>query len=371
MLPQFARSAQGSQRGRGVTAASLSLAAPPRSLCILRLSAIGDTCHVVPIVRTLQQAWPATQLTWIIGRTEVRLMSLVAGVEFITVDKRRGLAALPELRAQLHGRRFDVLLHMQLALRASLVAACVPAAVKLGFDRARARELQWLFTNARIAAQTREHVLDSFFGFLAALGIGERLLRWDLPLPAAARAYAERLIPDQRPTLIISPCSSHPRRNWRAAHYAALAEHAVQRHGMRVILTGAPAELDRRTGAEIERACRVALSNQIGQDTLPELLALLARATVLVSPDSGPVHMATMVGTPVLGLYAATNPARTGPYLSGRWCIDAYPLAARRFRGCEPGTLPWNHKIEEPGVMDLIAVEQVTAKLDELLGSRS
>ena len=350
----------------------LPLADPPRSLCILRLSAIGDTCHVVPIVRTLQQAWPATQLTWIIGRTEARLMSLIEGVEFITVDKGAGLAARRALRAQLRGRRFDVLLHMQLALRASLIARAVPADVKLGFDRPRARELQWLFTNARIAANTREHVLDSFFGFLAALGIRERLLRWDLPLTAAARAYAARLIPDAQPTLVISPCSRHKQRNWRIERYAALATHAAVRHRMRVILAGGPSETERGMGEAIVKAASgVTLINQIGQDTLPELLALLARATVLVSPDSGPAHMATMVGTPVIGLYAATNPARSGPYLSGRWCVDAYARAARTFRGCTPEELPWGHKIEEPGVMDLIQVEEATARIDELLGSRS
>jgi len=347
----------------------LPLPEPPRSVCILRLSAIGDACHVVPIVRTLQQAWPATQLTWIIGRSEARLMRLLEGVEFITVDKRATLGGFTALRAALAGRRFEVLLHMQLALRASLLSACVPARVKLGFDRARARELQWLFTNARIAARTREHVLDSFFGFPAALGISERLLRWDLRLPPEAQAYGQQLIPDGRPTLVISPCSSHPLRNWRAARYAALAEHAIGRHGMRVILAGGPGESERLMAAAIEQSCRVPLSNQIGKDTLPELLGLLARARVLVSPDSGPVHMATMVGTPVIGLYAATNPARSGPYLSGRWCVDAYAEAARRFRGCEPEELPWTHKIEEPGVMDLIQVGQVTGKLDELLGS--
>jgi len=347
----------------------LPLAEPPRSLCILRLSAIGDTCHVVPVLRTLQQAWPATQLTWIIGRTEARLMSLIEGVEFITVDKRAGLAARRALRARLAGRSFDVLLHMQVALRASLVAQAVPAAVKLGFDRPRARELQWLFTNARIAPLAREHVLDSFFGFAAALGIRERLLRWDLPLPAAARAYAERLIPDERPTLVISPCSSHARRNWPSARYAALARHACERHGMHVILAGGRSELERRAGAQIVAAAGAGVVNQIGQDTLPELLGLLARARVLVCPDSGPAHMATMVGTPVIGLYAATNPARSGPYLSRRWCIDAYARAAHAFRGCEPRELPWGHKIEEPGVMELIAVEEVTARLDELLRS--
>ena len=147
----------------------LSFAEPPRSVCILRLSAIGDACHVVPIVRTLQQAWPSTQLTWIIGKTEARLMGLIEGVEFIIVDKRASASARRAQRAQLKGASFDVLLHMQLALRASLVARTVPAAIKVGFDRARARELQWLFTNARIAPRVREHVLDSFFGFTERL----------------------------------------------------------------------------------------------------------------------------------------------------------------------------------------------------------
>jgi heptosyltransferase I len=345
----------------------LPLAEPPRSICILRLSALGDTCHVVPIVRTLQHVWPATQLTWIVGKAEARLMSLVDGVEFITVDKRAGFGTRHALREQLRGRRFDVLLHMQLALRASLVARSVPATVKLGFDRARARDLQWMFTNARIAPRTREHVLDSFFGFLAALGIKDRRVRWDIPLPESARAYAERLIPDKQPTLIISPCSSHVLRNWRAERYAAIADHAARRYGMRVILCGGPSKLELETGAAIEKAANTQVTNQIGRDTLPELLALLARATVLLTPDSGPAHMATMVGTPVLGLYAATNPARSGPYLSRLWCVDAYPEAARRFRGRSPDKLPWTEKIEARGVMDLISVERVAAKLDELL----
>ena len=346
----------------------LPLDRPPHSLCILRLSALGDACHVVPVVRTLQQVWPETRLTWIIGKAEARLMEHIGGVEFIIVDKRAGLAASRALRSRLRGRRFEVLLHMQLSLRASLLSALVPAEIRVGFDRSRARELQWLFTNARITPRSREHVLDSFFGFLEALGIGERVLRWDVPLPEEARAYAERLIPDERPTLIISPCSSHALRNWSTYGYAQVAAHAVRRHRMRVILAGGPTEAERQMGAGIERAAGVPLVNQIGRDTLPRMLALLQRATVLLSPDSGPAHMATMVATPVIGLYAATNPERSGPYLSRRWCVNAYPAAARRFRGREPGQLPWTEKIEEPGVMDLIQPGEVTAKLDQLLG---
>ena len=350
---------------------NLPLAQAPRSVCILRLSAIGDTCHVVPVLRTLQAVWPATRFTWIIAKSESRLMRLIEGVEFIIVDKGAGFGALAAARGQLANQRFDVLLHMQVALRASLIALAVQAPVKVGFDRARARELQWLFTNAQIAPRTQEHVLESFFGFPQALGIEERRLSWDIPLPQTAQAYARALIPDAQPTLLISACSSHAMRNWRPERYAAVAEHAVRRHGMRVILTGGPNALEQTTGAAITRAARVPIVNQIGRDTLPQLLALLGRATVLLSPDSGPVHMATMVATPVVGLYAPTNPARSGPYLSQQWCINAYARAARRFRHCEPDALPWGTKIEEPGVMDLIEVEEVLAKLDELLRSHS
>jgi heptosyltransferase I len=347
----------------------LPLADPPKTVCLLRLSAIGDTCHVVPIIRTLQHAWPATQLTWIIGKTEARLMKLVEGVELITVDKRAGLTGFRNLQAQLRGRQFDVLLHMQLALRASVLAREVAAPVKVGFDRARARELQWLFTNAQIAAHTREHVLDGFFGFLAALGIRERVLRWDIALPPDTLEYAEKLIPDSQPTLVISPCSSHALRNWPAERYAAVADYAARQHHMRVILAGGPTKLERETGAAIERlaAPQTQLINQVGRDTLPQLLALLSRATMLIAPDSGPVHMATMVGTPVIGLYAATNPGRSGPYLSRQWCVDAYAQAAVRFCGKTADGLPWTRKIEERGVMELIEIPQVTDKIDQLI----
>ena len=345
----------------------LPLREPPRSVCLLRLSAIGDTCHVVPILRTMQRAWPQTRFTWIIGKTEARLMSLIEGVEFIIVDKRADRHARREVYAKLAERQFDVLLHLQLAFRASLVSRQVRAAVKLGFDRKRARELQWLFTDARIAARRREHVLDSFFGFLEALGLRERLVSWDIPLPEEARDYAQRLIPDAQPTLLISPCSSHVRRNWRPERYAAVADYAVRRHGMRVILCGGPSDLELKTGAAIEAGVSQAVTNQIGRDTLPQMLALLERATVLIAPDSGPAHMATMVRTPVVGLYAATNPARSGPYLSQQWCVNAYPEAARRFRRRPPEKLPWTEKIEERGVMDLISIEQVSAKLDQAL----
>lgn len=297
-------------------------------------------------------------------------MSLLPDVEFITVDKRAGARALAGLRAALRGREFDVLLHMQLALRASLLSLAIRARRRIGFDRARARELQWLFTNERIAARRDEHVQDSFFGFSDALGLTRRELDWQLPLPEAALAYAARLVPDAQPTLVVSPCSSHALRNWSVERYAAVIRHAVQRHAMRVILCGSPSDYERDFAARIAAAAAVPLLNQVGQDTLPQLLALLGRATALLTPDSGPAHMGTLAGVPVIGLYAATRLARSGPYRSREWCVDAYSDAALRFRGRPAEDLAWTEKIEEPGVMDLIDVAAVTGRLDALLARR-
>jgi len=340
----------------------------PEKVCLLRLSAIGDTCHAVPLRRTLQDAWPRTRFPWVLGKLEARLMSLIPDVELITVDKAAGLSAYSRLRTEMRRRgSFDLLLHLQLSIRASTAAACIPAPIKLGFDRARAREMQWLFTNRRIAPRTREHVLDSFLGFADALGLEHRTPRWDIPLPPAAHAYAAQLIPDAQRTLLISACSSHRARNWLPERYAAVAEHAVRNHDMRVILCGGPAAIERDMAAAIARHSNVPLIDQVGKDTLPQLLALLARATVLLTPDSGPAHMATMVNTPVIGLYAATNPERSGPYLSRRWCVDAYDAAARKFLGKPAAELPWTRKIEMPGVMELIETPAVCARLDELL----
>jgi heptosyltransferase I len=340
----------------------------PEKVCLLRLSAIGDTCHVVPLLRTLQDAWPKTRFSWVIGKLEAKLMSLIPEVELITLDKGAGLSAYSQLRTEMKRRGgFDLLLHLQLSIRASGAAALIPAPVKLGFDKARARELQWLFTNTRVAPRQREHVLDSFMGFADALGVTRGKPRWDIRLPANALAYAEQLIPDRQPTLVISACSSHRLRNWLPERYAAVADYAAERHGMRVILCGGPSTLEREMAASISRHTKVPPLNQVGKDTLPQLLALLGRATVLLTPDSGPAHMATMVDTPVIGLYAATNPERSGPYLSRRWCVNAYDAAARKFMGRPANELAWTTKIEKPGVMELIEIAAVTAKLDELL----
>ena len=346
------------------------LAVPPRTVAIVKLSAIGDVCQTLPVIRTLQSAWPEARFTWIVGRTEAALLEGIRDIEFIAFDKRAGLAGLSAVRGALARRRFDLMLHMQFAWRASMVAALIRSQVKLGYDRERALDLQWLFTSDRIEPGGREHVMDGLFGFARRLGVQTREYRWDIPVPDSAREHAARAIPEGSRTLIVSPCSSHPARNWRAELYARVADHAAEELGLRVLLCGGRSALEEQIGREIARRMRSACMNLIGQDTLLEFYATLARAAVLLTPDSGPAHLATSLGVPVVGLYAATSAERSGPYFSREWCVDRFDAAARKYLGKSAAELPWRTKIERPGVMDLVQPEAVIERLTALVASR-
>jgi heptosyltransferase I len=344
---------------------------PPYNICLLRLSALGDVTHVVPVLRALRTQWPKSTITWIIGKQEHRLLGALEGVEFLVFDKRGGRAAVRALRRQLRGRRFDLLLHMQVALRANLLSRLVNAPVRLGWDDARSRDRHHWFVNHQVAEVPFQHQVQGFLEFPRALGIEVETPVWNLPVTAEDRAWAECKLPGDRPTLVISPCSSHALRNWAVDRNAAVADHAVGRLGMRVAITGGPGDLERLTGAAIEAAMRQPAINLVGKDTLTQSMALLERAAVLISPDSGPVHIASALGTPVIGLYAATWSRRSGPYNSLDLTVDRFPEAARKFRGKEPEKLHWGTRIEEPGVMDLVAVDAVLEKLEQARESLS
>lgn len=344
--------------------------APPKSICILRLSALGDATHVVPMVATLRRAFPGATVTWIVGRLEHRLVGDLPGVDFIVVDKSRGLAAFGALSRALRGRRFDVLLQCQVALRANLLSALVRADRRIGYDRARSKDLHGLFVRERIAERPGVHVLDAIGSFVEPLGARQTEVRWNIPVPDEAREFAAANLPGDEPTLIVSACSSHPVRNWLPGRYAAVADHAIRAHGMRVALCGSRAPHERAMADAIQAAMRERPIDLVGKDTLKQFLALAQRATVVLCPDAGPMHMANAVGACVLGLHAASNPRRSGPYSSIEWCVDRYDAAARRYRGKPAESLPWGTKLEHPGVMELVETAAVVETLDRFLAAR-
>ena len=346
---------------------------PPEELCIIRLSAIGDTCHTVPVVRAIQRTWPHTTITWIIGKTEYGLLGGLEGVQFVVLDKSKGLRGYLEVRRRIAGRRFGLLLHMHASMRANLVSLLVPARKRLGFDRARARDFQWLFCNERISAAERQHVMDGLFQFAAAVGIERGELCWDIPLSDEDREFAASHMDGSRPVLLISPCTGQRvrnYRNWGMERYAAVADHAVRHFGAKVLLTGGTTSLERDYGHGIMDVAKYEIVNLIGQTTLKQLLALVERATILVCPDSGPAHMATAVGASVVGLYATSNRFRTGPYFSQHLVVDKYPDAVRRELGKEVDEIRWGGRVRNPDSMDLITVADVVSKLQQAFAER-
>jgi heptosyltransferase I len=341
------------------------MSATPQSICLLRTSALGDVTHVVPLVRTLQSAWPTTRLTWIVGKLEHRLVGDIGGVEFVVFDKGAGMDGYRAVRKALAGRRFDALLHMQVALRANLVSLAVHARRRIGYDPARSKDFHGLFVRERIPGRTGQHVLDAIGSFAEPLGLRQETVRWDIRIPDKATEWVAAQWPDDgQPTLVISPASSHALRNWRADRYAAVADHAACSLQMRVVLTGGPSPAERALGDAILAAMQTRPVDLIGKDTLKRALALYRRAALVLTPDAGPMHMANAVGARVLGLHAASNPARSGPYSDRRWCVDRYDDAARKYLHKPAADIPWGTKIEYPGVMDLVTVDDVIERLE-------
>jgi len=345
---------------------------PPDSLCVIRLSAIGDCCHTLPVVRAIRRAWPDTRMTWIIGQTEHALLEGLEGVEFLVLDKRAGRRGMRDLKARLASRRFDLVLQMQASFRASRVALMTGCRRRVGFDRARARDLQWLFTTERIVHRPGQHVMEALFGFAEHLGIKMPAEpRWDFPLTAHDRQAAAALSPAE-PFCLISPLSSQRRgafRNWPAERYAEVARHVVERLGGRVLLTGSGSALECEYAVVIGAVSGVIDLN--GRTTLKQLAALIGSARIVVCPDSGPAHIAAAMGVPVVGLYASSNPQRTGPWASGEYVVNRYPQAVQRLLGKSVEGIRFGRRLTQPRAMHEIAAGDVIEAVNRAWARRA
>ncbi|HET9949430.1 MAG TPA: glycosyltransferase family 9 protein [Longimicrobiales bacterium] len=282
------------------------------------LSAIGDAVHVLPVVNALKRAWPACRVTWVIQRGPHALVAGHPAVDELVVFRRergpRAIRAYVALRRALRGRRFDLLLGLQVYLKAGLVTALVPARVKLGFDRRRARDLQWLFTDRRIPPHPEQHVQDQYFEFLRFLGVDPEPVVWSLAPTGAERAARDAFFARfDRPACAMVLGTSRPAKNWHAAGYARLAEELERRHGLLPLLVGGPSPVERRMADEVRARTRARVVDALG-DNLRRLLWLLDGSALVVTPDTGPLHVARALGRPVVSLFGHTNPKRTGPY---------------------------------------------------------
>jgi heptosyltransferase I len=322
--------------------------APPREICIVMLSAIGDAVHVLPVANALKRAWPDCRITWVIQPTAYQLVrNHIAIDEFIIFRRRRGIQSwrsFREIMDEMRDRRFDLLLGLQVYFKAGLITALAPAGVKLGFDRARARDGQWLFTNERISPRGHRHVQDQYFEFLEHLGIDPKPITWSLTLSEKERAAQKDFFRSLgRPACAVVVATSKREKNWSVDGYVHVLDEVASRHGLIPIIVGGPSEEERRIADEVQRRTRTEVLNLVGDD-LRRLLWLIEGSALLIAPDTGPLHIGRAVRTPVVGLFGHTNPKRSGPYQVDRDLIvdgyaeypnEEYPITPRYRNGME------------------------------------
>lgn len=291
---------------------------PPREVCIVMLSALGDAVHVLPVATALKRAWPGTRITWVVQPAARALVGAHPAIdEFLVFHRGRGLQGIGgfvDFADKVRGRRFDLVLGLQVYLKAGVLTALTPAAVKLGFDRARARDLQWLFTTHRIPPHRRQHVQDQYFEFLSWLGVDAEPLSWGLvPDEGEREAQAAFFSSLDRPACAVVVGTSDPRKDWHAEGWARVLEAVERDHGLRPVLVGGPSPTERRIADEILARTSARVVDALGDD-VRRLVWLLEGSALTISPDTGPLHVSRAVGTPVVGLFGHTDPRRSGPY---------------------------------------------------------
>ena len=331
----------------------------PSSLCILRLSAIGDVCHAIAAVQAIQKEWPSTKITWIVGKVEAQLIHDLPNITVIPFDKKLGFKGMKAIWTLLKDQKFDALVHMQLALRASVLTTGINAKYKVGFNRKRAKEGQWLFTNRKIEDTASAHVLDSFYSFVEYLGVPKSEPTWNIPLSDDDFAFVNLHIPSENPYVVISPAASKDERNWLTERYAQLADW-LNEQGYQVVLCGSPSEREKRLGVHIESLTQLPIINLIGKTSLKQLTAVLNKAAVVIAPDSGPAHIATTQSTPVIGLYGHSNPKRTGPYNCLSYVVSIYEHYVTQQQNKPIDDLKWSTRVKGDHIMQDITLDMVT-----------
>jgi len=338
------------------------------TICLVRLSALGDVVLVLPLIRQLQRELPGCKLTWVIGRGAYDAVAGLAeeGIEFVVIDKPRGLRDYLAFRRRMADRSFDALLCLQASWRANWLYACLNAKQKIGYGADRAKDLHRLFVGQSLPP-ARPHLADGFLQFAEALGLPfPEKLEWRLPVAKEALAWADATLP-QGDFLAFSPCSSKPERDWPVERHAEVLNHVSAKYRLPVVVLGGPSERERATIEQILSLVKHPVLNLVGKTRIPQLVAVLSRCRLLLAPDTGAVHLANAFGRPVVGLYAVAPASRTGPRDNTDYCIDHFATAVRTLLNKDPSRVPWAQRVHDTRAMRLITTDEVLASIDRIL----
>ena len=287
----------------------------PQRICIVMLTALGDAVHVLPVVTALKRYSRDTSITWVVQPAAAALVRGHPSVDSVVVfDRARGRRGFIESRRALAPRKFDAVLLLQPYLKAAVLATFANAPLRIGIDRSRAADLSWLATPTRLPPRPIGHMQDQFLEFVEFFGIPAEPLVWDLgPWPDERVWQQEFLAAIDRPVASIVVATSRPEKDWPPERWAEVSDALVETHGLQPVLVGGRSA--RELAAErviVERARHRPLS-ALGSGVRP-LVSILDGSALVLSPDTGPLHMSVALGRPTISLIGYADPRRTGPY---------------------------------------------------------
>jgi heptosyltransferase I len=303
----------------------VTLPSAPR-IGIVMMSAVGDAVHVLPVLNALKRHSPDSRITWVLQPGAASLVRGHPAVDDIVIfDRALGWRAYPAMRSELAKRQFDVVLALQVYFKAGLVTALTKSPVKLGFDRSRARDLNWLFTTDRIHPREGQHVQDQYFEFLDALGVPHEPVVWNLGPWENERGWQRDFLAQfDRPIAPIVVATSKPEKDWMPERWAEVANALYGDFGLQPVLVGGKSPRELSAERVILEHAKVPVSSALGSG-LRNLVGILGGAALVLSPDTGPLHMTVALNRPVVSLMGYTNPKRVGPYRRFHdVMIDAY-----------------------------------------------
>jgi heptosyltransferase I len=276
--------------------------------------------------------------------------------QIIEFDRSLGARAFTNVRSKLKQNEFDLLIDLQVYFKAGIVTALADATVKLGFDRARARDLNWLFTNRKIPAHPVQHVQDQYLEFLDYLEVPYAPLEWNIGPWAAERAWQSDWIAQfTRPIAAIVVATSKPEKDWIPERWAAVCDSLYTEFGLQPVLVGGRSARELDAERIIMERASVPIHSELGSG-LRKLISILDASSLVLAPDTGPLHMAVALNRPAISLLGYTNPKRTGPYKRFHdLMIDAY---------AEPGEHYVPTMENRPGRMPRITVDDVLKRVE-------
>jgi len=330
---------------------------PLQRVCIVMMSAVGDAVHVLPVINALKRRSPPPHITWVLQPGPATLVRGHRSVDdIILFDRSRGWRAFTDVRRELATRRFDAVLALQVYFKAGIVTSFTRAPVKLGFDVARARDANWLFTTHRIPPHEPQHVQDQYFEFLTELVVPHEPVEWDLgPWPEERQVQQEFVSRFDRPLASIVVATSKPEKDWIPERWAEVADTLYYDFGLQPVLVGGRSARELAAERVILDRVKHPAQSALGSG-LRKLVGIFDASSLVLSPDTGPLHMAVALDRPVVSLMGYTNPRRTGPYRRFHdLLIDAYG---------DPGEDYPIIMENRPGRMPRITVRDVLERVD-------